>query len=117
MIYKEISFSEFEENYINRPDGYLSIWFSFEDPREESGNKEFKLPDDVKSKRAVLEMDMVFPSRLQDRKIQFISVEISTSVEYLKATVYLRKTQALFMQSLNKNFESSDETIAEIDLE
>ncbi len=106
-MYTTILFVDFEKNYINKPDGYLSVWFSFINPNE---------GDDVKSDRIILQMDMVYPSRLTDNKKQFIKVEISTKEEYEKTKKYLRKTQQLLSESLDQNFESGEEVIAEVDL-
>lgn len=116
MSRDKLDFKDFEENYINRPDGYLSVWFSFINPKEDSDYEEFhELGEEVKANRLILQMDMVYPPRLGDGKIVFLCVEINTQEEYEKAVSYLRKTQNLLKESLDENFKSSEEEVQEIE--
>lgn len=116
-MYQSLSFDEFEKNFINQPDrGYLSVWFEFINPKEDSDYEEYLEPEDTKPKRTILKMDMVLPSRLLDGQITFYEVEIHTKEQYSKSVKYLREAQNLLKESLDKNFTSGDETITEIDL-
>ncbi len=116
-MYTEISFEQFEKEFINSPGGYLSVWFSFENPKERPDWEESNESEEIKPKRTILSMYTVVPCRLKDGKINFVEVVISTKEQYKKSVKYLMETQRLLNESLNENFKNGEETIAtEIEL-
>ncbi len=114
---QEISFKDFEDNFINSPDGYLSVWFSFSNPKEDPDFPEADEPEDSIPERLILKMDMMVPSRLSDGKVKFLQVIIDTKEQYEKSIKYLRNTQQLLHESLENNFTSSEEELQYVKLE
>ncbi len=102
---EKISFGDFEKRYLAQPDGYLSVWFSFERSQQEESYE-------GTSTCLFLEMDMVSPHRLEDGKIRFLSVQIDTKEQAEKAVRYLRETQRLLNESLERNFADSQESLS-----
>ncbi len=114
--HQQVSFNEFEENFIKQPDGYLTVWSSLGNPKEDSDCEESDEPEEVKAKRLILKLDMVNPSRFSDGKTKFIWVEISTKEQYQKSIDYLRKTKELLSESLERNLKSGEDVLEEVEL-
>ncbi len=92
MRYDRISFQDFEEHYINKPDGYFPVYAYF-DECSESGY------------RKVVKLDMICEWRLHDGKVRFLQVPFDTKDEFEQIIGYLRETERLLSKAIDERID------------
>lgn len=90
MRYEHIPFDKFEEYYIKKPDGYLTVYSHFDE--DEDG-----LP------LKTVNLDMICQWRLHDGKVRFLSIPFETEEQFNKIRDYLRVTTDILYKDVSKD--------------
>ncbi len=85
--HQEISFEDFEENFIKQPDGYFPVYSCFDE-------------DDDGENIRVVKLDMICEWRLSDEKVKFLAVPFETEEQFDKIIVYLKVTAELLNKAI-----------------
>lgn len=89
------TFEEFKEVYIAQPDGYFSVYSSFDEN------------DDGENLR-VVKLDMICEWRLPDGKVRFIEVEFSTKEQLDEIVSYLKLTADMLNKAILERIDRLD---------
>ena len=92
-MYKSISFTEFKNNFINQPDGFMPVYAYFHE------NNDGVLEKTVK-------IDMICEWRITDGKFNFLSVSFNNENELNEIKEYLKVCANILSKKIIKNAES-----------